>query len=135
MEKLVIKSQYYTISRECLEYLISGKLPHLKYLEIASKALGSIDGKKDNIWDRLKNYFESSIKEYYKINITNRLGKLLCFTAIDLTGGNDQSLHGEVSNSSTKYHLEDENHKNVVTDDEDLYNYYFQVHVDTDIHP
>lgn len=50
LEELDIGGEFCTISRGCFEYIISGKLPHLKVLELDLKLLGTIDERNDSIW-------------------------------------------------------------------------------------
>lgn len=65
-----------TMSRSCLEYIISGNFSRLRVLNLYITVKDSIGGAKDDIWDRLKNYCETSLKGY-NIYCRNEIGGLL----------------------------------------------------------
>ncbi len=68
LESIQIIYPYCTITRECLEYIISGHFTNIKLLKLYLVMRNSKGGAKDTIWRELKNYCESLIKDY-KINL------------------------------------------------------------------
>lgn len=76
LEIMHIAHIHLTMSRSCLEYIISGNFSRLRVLNLYITVKDSIGGAKDDIFDRMKKYCETSLKGY-NIYCRNEIGGLL----------------------------------------------------------
>lgn len=93
LEKIEIIGGCYTISKACLEYFISGQLGRLNTLNLCLGVQDTTDGAEENIWDYLKEYCKSCLKQYNILLVENSTYSTKILFAFDNCSDKKEGYH------------------------------------------